>query len=1283
MEGNFRIFSFILLIFCIFFASNVSSQDVISSHSKRAVSSYYQLNTSADLTKLQSNIQSDQSDFIYINVSSGDYKGFTMTLTDKSKNTVLTGSSTNLNFKFQKSNMRTRDGFITVDSYVSFNSSLDIMGYLSVVVFNSTFQNNTQNSAIDVLGLTNWFSSLTLNQTTFINNSPQLVCVLFSPSDAIYYHNVFLEQTKFISNSNPDRYPSSLYIEQAQISSNNNTFNGNTGASATYWLLNSLLFSFGDKYLNNNASKESAGAIQAQGSGIRFTSANIESNQGTLSGAVDMGNGVLNMEDSFVFNNTGHYGGGFARLNDSLFDSYQTIYKDNVCKGPFNGVGDGGAIYMFSSNFTSFRDRFENNRASSGGALFLHFVNYVDILQASFVNNSADIAGGAIKVGIPLYSLPNNKLDAVTTFKCDIYSSNFTSNSAGSGGAIEGGGSSIVGLDIQSCRFANNRAFGGSGGSVNMLSSLFFLFIKFSSFDSSFATSNGGAINMEGNTFSSFMNNVTNCTANNNGGGVHLVVPSTTVPSAPTVDTSFYKCHFRGNSALIGGGLLVSGYDNAILRTFTFEGSSFVNNHANLIGGGLCFAASVQQSKFEGCQFIGNRAKFQGGGLITLPSSIIDTVIMNNCEISRNYAVQYGGIGIVSSVNSINITGCSFNSNDATQTGGLHILPQQGEHTTLSMRDSSFTQNSAKESGGGFSLEGSFYEVDVRNSFWDSNIASEGGGVFLQHGSVVSTIFSNSNSNNNTASLRGGFISFQTEGGIVKIQNISSDSDSSGDGGSIYVSGTYSTLNMSTCSFTNCKASNSGGAIAFSAPSSTKRQQTDNTAVTFLEDSTLSNNAADKFGGGIAVLGGSPTASRNSFESNSSPNGKSVAVLDGILYSNSNTMEPQGVYLSPSGNIVTDDPNFVQCPPKYSTSVIENGRVVCVPVPEVPSTANNIVDQEKSNPRDVGIIVGVLLAVIFIVVVIAIIFFVRYRRMKQTQETEMGAISQMERLMLADVKVGTSIGEGFFGKVYVGVWNGLDVALKAVGEGEDSGRSFKEEVLLMNKMNHPNVLRLLGLYRIESMTYMVLEFMENGALNTYLFNDPDRLDDNNLAKMVYDLTNGMLYLSSKGVIHRDLAARNLLLDGSLQVKIADFGMSRQENIYNAKTKTIPYKWCAPETISQGISTTQSDVWSFGICVWEIYSLGQVPYGNMSNEETVSKLKGGYRLPKPYRCPAGLFEIVLKCWNEKPEERPTFADIHAFLLAHFTFLKKELDLSPASGLSDGVYIEPKMEGSHYA
>jgi len=254
-------------------------------------------------------------------------------------------------------------------------------------------------------------------------------------------------------------------------------------------------------------------------------------------------------------------------------------------------------------------------------------------------------------------------------------------------------------------------------------------------------------------------------------------------------------------------------------------------------------------------------------------------------------------------------------------------------------------------------------------------------------------------------------------------------------------------------------------------------------------------------------------------------------------------------------------------------------------------------------------------------------------------------------IYMRNIKVERCLGSGRFGEVYLGVLNGTSlVALKRLKKG--TSREFENELKLLMKLNHPNIVRFLGIYRESHDVYLVMEYLAKGALSDFLSQErmENKLTTVDLLCMVSDLAAALMHLELKNIIHRDLGARNLLVseaDGRYIIKLADLGLSREvkDDLYEATDNTFPVKWSPPEVITRRQYTSKSDVWSFGVCVWEIFEFGKIPFGTMSNQEALEYILQGYRLSKPARCPDSVFEIMQLCWRENPIERPNFTWIY--------------------------------------
>ncbi|XP_032874312.1 ephrin type-A receptor 5 isoform X4 [Amblyraja radiata] len=182
---------------------------------------------------------------------------------------------------------------------------------------------------------------------------------------------------------------------------------------------------------------------------------------------------------------------------------------------------------------------------------------------------------------------------------------------------------------------------------------------------------------------------------------------------------------------------------------------------------------------------------------------------------------------------------------------------------------------------------------------------------------------------------------------------------------------------------------------------------------------------------------------------------------------------------------------------------------------------------------------------------------------------------------------------------------------------------------------------------------IVTEYMENGSLDTFLKKNDGQFTVIQLVGMLRGIASGMRYLSDMGYVHRDLAARNILVNSNLVSKVSDFGLSRileddPEAAYTTKGGKIPIRWTAPEAIAYRKFTSASDVWGYGIVMWEVMSYGERPYWEMTNQDVIKAVDEGYRLPTPMDCPATLYQLMLDCWQKERNSRPRFEEIVSIL-----------------------------------
>ncbi|XP_055034387.1 tyrosine-protein kinase BTK isoform X1 [Misgurnus anguillicaudatus] len=240
------------------------------------------------------------------------------------------------------------------------------------------------------------------------------------------------------------------------------------------------------------------------------------------------------------------------------------------------------------------------------------------------------------------------------------------------------------------------------------------------------------------------------------------------------------------------------------------------------------------------------------------------------------------------------------------------------------------------------------------------------------------------------------------------------------------------------------------------------------------------------------------------------------------------------------------------------------------------------------------------------------------------------------------------LGNGQFGVVKYGKWQGRhDVAIKMVKEGSMSEDDFIEEAKVMMKLCHENLVQLYGVCTKQRPIYIVTEYLSNGCLLNYLQESLQNPNSVLLLEMCKDVSEGMAYLEANQYLHRDLAARNCLVDSDGTIKVTDFGLSRyvMDDEYTSSIGSkFPVRWSPPEVLLFRKFSSKSDIWAFGVLMWEIYTLGRMPYERWNNQEIVEKISAGQRLYRPQMANDKVYSIMNTCWHEKPEERPNFQDL---------------------------------------
>ncbi|KAI4565773.1 hypothetical protein MJT46_009148 [Ovis ammon polii x Ovis aries] len=245
--------------------------------------------------------------------------------------------------------------------------------------------------------------------------------------------------------------------------------------------------------------------------------------------------------------------------------------------------------------------------------------------------------------------------------------------------------------------------------------------------------------------------------------------------------------------------------------------------------------------------------------------------------------------------------------------------------------------------------------------------------------------------------------------------------------------------------------------------------------------------------------------------------------------------------------------------------------------------------------------------------------------------------------------------------------NSTKVAVKTLKPGTMSVQAFLEEANLMKTLQHDKLVRLYAVVTREEPIYIITEYMAKGSLLDFLKSDEGgKVLLPKLIDFSAQIAEGMAYIERKNYIHRDLRAANVLVSESLMCKIADFGLARviEDNEYTAREGAkFPIKWTAPEAINFGCFTIKSDVWSFGILLYEIVTYGKIPYPGRTNADVMTALSQGYRMPRMENCPDELYDIMKMCWKEKAEERPTFDYLQSVLDDFYTATEGQYQQQP--------------------
>ncbi|CAL1544739.1 unnamed protein product [Lymnaea stagnalis] len=352
----------------------------------------------------------------------------------------------------------------------------------------------------------------------------------------------------------------------------------------------------------------------------------------------------------------------------------------------------------------------------------------------------------------------------------------------------------------------------------------------------------------------------------------------------------------------------------------------------------------------------------------------------------------------------------------------------------------------------------------------------------------------------------------------------------------------------------------------------------------------------------------------------------------------------------------------------------DENRVVCADGthPDIMRILDKSAEEEKKKVIIFGVTIPA--AVILLLIIIFVSYFCYKRARNNMKAAEYTAkitgveeiepltptnakpdLSQMRIINEEELRKGAIIGSGAFGTVYKGIWipHGenvkIPVAIKILQEGTSPGQSTEllEEARVMCSVEHICCVRILAVC-LKYQMMLVTQLMPHGNLLNYVRDNAQHIGSKALLNWCTQIARGMAYLEDRGIVHRDLAARNVLVQTPNQVKITDFGLAKlldsDADVYQSSGGLMPIKWLALECINHRIFTHKSDVWSFGITLWELFTLGKKPYENVRTKDVPMLLEKGERLQQPSMCTIDVYMIMVKCWMLEAESRPSFREL---------------------------------------
>eukprot|EP01117_Protostelium_nocturnum_P005639 TRINITY_DN2038_c0_g1_i1.p1 TRINITY_DN2038_c0_g1~~TRINITY_DN2038_c0_g1_i1.p1 ORF type:complete len:1760 (-),score=518.87 TRINITY_DN2038_c0_g1_i1:119-5398(-) len=1023
----------------------------------------------------------------------------------------------------------------------------------------------------------------------------------------------------------------------------------------------------------------SISVVSSSGSLLHFSSLKISESFASLygGGVYLEGGGSFIISNISIISSRSLNGGSVASIGAN-----QSLSINSMSSQSTSADNSGGSIYLSKSvEFSLSNSIITNSKAVTGGAIFVDGdSNKITLSTTSVENVRADVQGGAIQL--------------VGTLREFVLSS-FSLNNCSA--PIQGGGISITG-NVENFRgdsvfFHRNTAilYGGSmfvsgkvdyltleggiidsndavyGGSFYLADSSTKISIGGLQFSNNSAGNRGGSIFARGiASFHAERSNFTLNTAMVSGGAVHLegVLESVTITNSS----------ISYNSALQGGAFNLEGGSD---KFFVIGSDIFANRATSVTGEAFSLNGRFNQTSFINCNLESNRSPHGGAIFIQFDSSSNYLTVDNSSFVDNTATALYGGaLSSVGDCENLNIYGSKFINNTAPILGGAIAL--SGKIENLTLVNSHLLQNQVNGQGGAISVQqsGHVQLFTVESSELSGNSGSTGSATSALD-NVDKLVVKLSRFEDNRADDEGAAISIKNPEEVSVYSSLFFENRAGSNGGAIVMQGqSNSRVYVNDSSFILNTAKNGAG-IYIKGEADKKRAEG---PLVSIFASVFSLNEALESGGGMFMDTNEAIISSSNITDNRASVGSGVQFLNGTVTLDSfNTISNGSFYLSDESSLRVDNNStllsFLSCNAGKIPQLDVSLSVSCQNFTEVPtslttidrSTGDNVVViKEQTSQSILPIIIGVSVGggVLILVIVLILVLFLRARRERRLRRRNAFSMIDFSKINLGEAKNSvvdydefknpTEIGSGAFGVVYVAEWRELKVAIKQIKSENvtsDQLNEFLREVGILKGLRaHPNVIMFLGITFPPQPLSLITEFAEKGGLYDYLRRHT--VSDEMKMSFIHGIAKGMLHLHLEKVIHRDMAARNVLLNRFLEPKVSDFGLSREtqsiESGATTATTVGPLKWMSPEAILKREYSNKSDVWSFGVVIWEILTVSD-PFPECSAVEAAILVSHQRQhLPIPTNAPPKLAQLMSDCWKFLPEERPDFSQICATL-----------------------------------